>query len=431
MRIIDLIAKKRDHGCLSKAEIEFIVDGYVKNEITDYQMSSLLMAIYLNGMSNDETVYLTNAMLNSGEIFDLSEIKGVKLDKHSTGGVGDKVSLVLGPIIAACGGVVAKISGRGLGHTGGTIDKLESIPGFNCFLDKKQFIETIKKTNVSIIGQTDSLVPADKKIYALRDVTGTVGSIPLIVASVMSKKIASGADAILLDIKCGNGAFMKNIEEAEKLAELMILIGKSFNRDVKVEISNMEQPLGRMVGNKNEIIEAMESLKGNGDKKFMELIFSSASTMLVQAKLASTKDEAKKMIQEVIDNGQAIAKFYEFVKAQSGDEKIIQQANWWNPKYSLDVVADQDGYIYLKNAKEIGLVAMKLGAGRKIKEDVLDFEAGIEIIKTTNDLVKKGDVIMKLYSSTPIDPTLINELKENSIKINKQQTEIKMILKQM
>lgn len=431
MRMIDLINKKIDKKILTSEEIEFVVDGYTKNTIPDYQMSSLLMAIHLNGMTNEEIVSLTKAMINSGEVFDLSDIDGIKLDKHSTGGVGDKVSLVLGPIVAACGGKVAKISGRGLDYTGGTIDKLESIQGFNCFLDEDQFKENIKKINLAIIGQTESLVPADKKIYALRDVTGTVGSIPLIVASVMSKKIASGANAILLDIKCGAGAFMKNIEEARKLAKLMILIGKSFKRDVKIEISNMEQPLGKMIGNKNEVIEAMESLKGNGEPKFMELIFSSGITMLMQAKIVKDKKEAKELIEKVIKNGSAYNKFLEMSRNQGGNNQIIQESNWWKPKFCLNVLADREGYVFLHNSKEIGIVAMKLGAGRKTKDDILDFDAGIEIIKTTNEYVKKNDIIMKLYSSQPIDKMLVSEIKNKSIKINTELTEIKMILEQL
>ena len=287
MQMIDIIAKKRDKKILTKEEIKFVIDGYVNNQIPDYQISALLMAIYLNGMNDEETVFLTELMMNSGDVINLDDIEGIKLDKHSTGGVGDKVSLVLGPILAACGAKVAKMSGRGLGHTGGTLDKLESIAGFNCFLSEQEFKNFVNKSNLSIVGQTNNLVPADKKIYALRDVTATVGSMPLIAASVLSKKFATGSDAILIDLKCGSGAFMKTISEARELGQLMIKIGKKMNKNIQIEISNMEQPLGKMVGNKNEILEAINSLKGQGDPMFMDLIFSSGSTMLVQAKKAN------------------------------------------------------------------------------------------------------------------------------------------------
>ncbi|MGL5643796.1 MAG: thymidine phosphorylase, partial [Metamycoplasmataceae bacterium] len=283
MITVDIINKKKYNQELSSEEIDFIVKGFTNKTIPDYQMSALLMAIFFNGMSEKETVALTKAMINSGDVLDLSSIPGIKLDKHSTGGVGDKTSLVLGPIVAACGGVVSKMSGRGLGHTGGTIDKLESIPGFNCFISIDEFKTIVKRTGLSIIGQTASLVPADKLMYALRDVTGTVDSLPLIASSIMSKKLATGSDAILLDIKCGNGAFMKDLESSRELGKIMIKIGKSLNKDIKVEITNMSQPLGRMIGNKNEIVESMDTLSGKGDANFVKLCLSSAATMLVQA----------------------------------------------------------------------------------------------------------------------------------------------------
>lgn len=431
MQMIDIIDKKKETKELTKSELQFVVEGYVNNQIPDYQVSALLMAIYLNGMSDDETVALTELMMHSGDVIDLSDIEGIKLDKHSTGGVGDKVSLVLGPILAACGAKVAKMSGRGLGHTGGTLDKLESIPGFNCFLSEAEFKDVVRRSNLAIVGQTDNLVPADKKIYALRDVTATVGSMPLIASSVLSKKFATGSDAILIDLKCGSGAFMKTIEQARILGQLMIKIGKKMNKNIKIEISNMEQPLGKMVGNKNEILEAFYSLKGQGDPMFMDLIYSSGSIMLVQAQKAKTLNEAKVMIDQVIANGQAVAKFLEMVKNQGGDAQIISQPNWWNPKYELAIKAPADGYVYWYNSIAIGLAAMKLGAGRKTKEDQLDFEAGIELVKVSNELTKAGEVVMKLYSSNPIDPKIADEIINKSLKINQKIEPIKMILDQL
>ena len=431
MQMIDIIAKKRDKKILTKEEIKFVIDGYVNNQIPDYQISALLMAIYLNGMNDEETVFLTELMMNSGDVINLDDIEGIKLDKHSTGGVGDKVSLVLGPILAACGAKVAKMSGRGLGHTGGTLDKLESIAGFNCFLSEQEFKNFVNKSNLSIVGQTNNLVPADKKIYALRDVTATVGSMPLIAASVLSKKFATGSDAILIDLKCGSGAFMKTISEARELGQLMIKIGKKMNKNIQIEISNMEQPLGKMVGNKNEILEAINSLKGQGDPMFMDLIFSSGSTMLVQAKKANNLEVAKKMIKEVIENGNALAKFLEMIENQGGNSKIIQEQNWWNPKYELAIKSPKAGYVYWHNSVAIGMAAMKLGAGRKTKEDQLDFEAGIEIVKVSNEKVNQGDVIMKLYSSQPIAAEIALEIEKKSLKINKEMTPIKMILDQL
>ena len=431
MQMIDIIAKKRDKKILTKEEIKFVIDGYVNNQIPDYQISALLMAIYLNGMNDEETVFLTELMMNSGDVINLDDIEGIKLDKHSTGGVGDKVSLVLGPILAACGAKVAKMSGRGLGHTGGTLDKLESIAGFNCFLSEQEFKNFVNKSNLSIVGQTNNLVPADKKIYALRDVTATVGSMPLIAASVLSKKFATGSDAILIDLKCGSEAFMKTISEARELGQLMIKIGKKMNKNIQIEISNMEQPLGKMVGNKNEILEAINSLKGQGDPMFMDLIFSSGSTMLVQAKKANNLEVAKKMIKEVIENGNALAKFLEMIENQGGNSKIIQEQNWWNPKYELAIKSPKAGYVYWHNSVAIGMAAMKLGAGRKTKEDQLDFEAGIEIVKVSNEKVNQGDVIMKLYSSQPIAAEIALEIEKESLKINKEMTPIKMILDQL
>ena len=430
MNIIEIIEKKKNKKKLNFKEIDFFVQNYSQNKIPDYQISSLLMAIVINGMDLDEATNLTKSMIASGKTIDLSSIKGVKVDKHSTGGVGDKVSLVLGPIIAACGGVFAKMSGRGLGHTGGTIDKLESIDGFSCFLSDEKFIELVKKTNISIIGQTDDLVPADKKIYALRDTSGTVNSIPLIAASIMSKKIATGADVILLDIKCGSGAFMKNQKEAEELAKWMIQIGKKMKKKIKVEITNMEQPLGKMIGNKNEVIEAMNTLQNKGEKSFVDLIYSSSSILLIESKIAKNEKEAYQMIDNVLKNKLAFKKFIEMVKNQGGNIDKIQSKNWWKPKHSLDIIANKSGYLYLKNSMILGLVAMELGAGRKTKEDKIDNEAGIELKKVTNEKVKEGEVIIKLYSSKKINPNLIDKLNQ-TFEINPNPKKIKTVLKKI
>lgn len=430
MTILEIIEKKKNKEELIFEEISFFINNYTNNKIPDYQASSLLMAILLNGMTLKETTYLTKVMMESGKIIDLSSIEGIKIDKHSTGGIGDKVSLILGPIIASCGGVFAKMSGRGLGHTGGTIDKLESIKGFNCFLSDQQFKDLLIKSKIAIIGQTDDLVPADKKIYALRDVTGTVNSMPLISSSIMSKKLATGSDAILLDVKCGSGAFMKTKEDAIELANWMVHIGKELNKDVRAEITNMEQPLGRMIGNKNEILEAIESLKGNGEKKLMELIYSSGITMLMQAKITKTPDEGKKLIDEVISSKKALNKFFEMVENQGGDSQIIQQSDWWNPKYKIEVKAQEDGYLYLKNSIVLGITAMKLGAGRQTKEDIIDNEAGIELKKVTGELVQKNDVIMVLYSSHEIDPSLVNDVNK-IIEIQDKPFETKIIIEQI
>ncbi len=430
MTILDIIENKKNKQELSKEEINFFVKNYTLGLIPDYQISSLLMAIVLNGMTLKEATFLTESMMNTGKIIDLSEIQGIKVDKHSTGGVGDKVSLVLGPIVASIGAVFAKMSGRGLGHTGGTIDKLESIPGFSCYIKEAQFKKLLKKSNIAIIGQTDDLVPADKKLYALRDVTGTVNSMPLIASSIMSKKLATGSNAILLDVKCGSGAFMKNEKDATELAKWMISIGKKLKKDVRAEITNMDQPLGRMIGNKNEILEAMESLKGNGEKRFMELIYSSSAEILILAKIAKNKKEAIKLIDDAIKSYKAYDKFIEMIKNQGGNTKIICQSKWWNPKYKLIIKANKEGYLKLTNSITLGIVAMKLGAGRITKEDIIDNEAGIELVKVSNEYVKKNDIIMILYSSKKIDPSLPKEVWK-SITINKNSKNDPIILKEL
>ncbi|AZG68699.1 thymidine phosphorylase [Mycoplasma struthionis] len=426
MRAIDVITKKVENLPLTKEEIDFFINGYVNNEIPDYQASAFLMAIRLNGLSDLETAYLTNAMMYSGDVLDWSFLGKTIVDKHSTGGVGDKVSIALCPILASLGLTVAKMSGRGLGHTGGTLDKLESIEGYNFSLTDEQFKETVREHNLALVGQNEKLVPADKKMYALRDVTGTVQSIPLIASSIMSKKLATGSNCILLDVKCGNGAFMKDIEQAKKLGVLMIEIGKKLGRKIAVEITNMEQPLGRSIGNKIEVLEAVETLKGKGPKDFAEIVYSSGSTLLVLADKAKNEEEARKLIDESISSGRAYEKFVEWIKSQGGKAELIEKENWFNPAYKYEIVSQKEGYLKIKSAIDFGLVAMKLGAGRAKKEDGIDYEAGIYLNKASNDFVNKGDVLFTLYSSNPIDKSLEGELL-NAIEFSKEIHEIKEV----
>ncbi len=429
MRMVDIIIKKRDKKELSKQEIEFFIDSYVKNEIPDYQVSSLLMAILLNGMNKEETFYLTNAMLNSGDIVDLSKINGVKVDKHSTGGVGDKVSLVLGPLVASCGAKLAKMSGRGLGHTGGTLDKLESIPGFNIYLTEEEFIKQVNDVGMAIIGQTANLDPADKKLYALRDVTGTVDSIPLIASSIMSKKLASGADTILLDVKFGEGAFMKSVEQAKKLATTMVEIGKYFSKDTKAEITSMENPLGRAIGNSIEVKEAIATLKGHGPSDLVEICLSSGSTMLVQAKLASSINQARAMLEENIKNGKAFEIFRQFVIAQKGDVSYVDDpSKFEKTKYVYQIKAKEDGYVKHINALTLGISAMKLGAGRATKEDSIDYAAGIYIDKKPGEYASKGETICTLYTNKDEDFTLLKEEVYNGYTFSKEKVKLENIV---
>ncbi|WP_322902557.1 pyrimidine-nucleoside phosphorylase [Mycoplasmopsis felis] len=430
MRVVDIIDKKRLNQELTEEEIRFLINSYVDGSTPDYQMSSFLMAVLFNSMTSREIALMTKYMMYSGEVMDLSAIPGIKVDKHSTGGVGDKTTLAVAPIIAACGAPVAKMSGRGLGHTGGTIDKLESIPGFNVEVSYQDFIKQVTEHKIAVIGQSSKLVPADKKLYALRDVTGTVQSIPLIASSIMSKKLATGSDAILLDVKCGNGAFMKDIESARNLARTMINIGKELNVDVRAEITNMNRPIGCEIGNKNEVLEAIRTLQGRGPKDFNELVYSSCATILEQAKIVKNHNEAIQKIDEVIKNGKALDKFYEFVQAQGGDVQALKNPSFWNPKYKLEVQSDKSGYVEIFDSLTFGIVAMKLGAGRKTKEDSIDFEAGITINKKTNEKVEKGDVLFTLYSSSKIDLSIIQELK-NGYRINQDQVENQVILDRM
>jgi len=405
MRMVDIIIKKRMKGTLSKEEIDFFIEGYSKtNTIPDYQASALAMAILLNGMNAEETSLLTDAMKHSGDIIDLSKIKGIKVDKHSTGGVGDKTSLVLGPMVASVGAPVAKMSGRGLGHTGGTLDKMESIPGMRIDLTEEQFINQVNNIGIAIMGQTAELVPADKKLYALRDVTGTVESLPLIASSIMSKKLATGSDAICLDVKYGSGAFCKTIDDARKLANAMVDIGKHLNKNTKAIISNMEEPLGMAIGNILEVKEAVNTLRGNGPKDLVELCLTAGSIMLVQAGIIENEEEARKVLQENIRNGKALNKLYEFIEAQGGDISYLKDLEKFDKAQVVkEVVASNSGYIHTLDALTLGNAAMKLGAGREKKEDQIDYTAGIVLNHKIGDYVNKGDLLLTIHTNVNDD----------------------------
>lgn len=398
MRMVDLIEKKRNKEKLSKEEIDFIIKSYTAGEIPDYQMSALLMAIYFNKMDKEETLNLTLAMRDSGDILDLSEIKGIKVDKHSTGGVGDKTTLVLGPMLAACGLKLAKMSGRGLGHTGGTIDKMESIPGFKTSLSMEAFVKQVNELGIAITGQTGNLAPADKKIYALRDVTATVENISLIASSIMSKKLASGADSICLDVKVGSGAFMKTIEDAKKLASAMVEIGKGAGKSTIAIISEMDEPLGLAVGNSLEVREVIESLKGRGPKDLMELVYCLGSYMIKSAKPEVSLADARKMLEASITEGTALEKFKAFVKAQGGDENVANDYSLLNiaPRV-IEVLSKEEGYVAHIQSDLIGHASMILGGGRQRKEDTIDYGVGIELNKKVSDKVLENELLAKIY----------------------------------
>ncbi|QEY35882.1 pyrimidine-nucleoside phosphorylase [Caproiciproducens galactitolivorans] len=395
----DIIAKKRDGGELSDEEIQFFINGYVSGEIPDYQVSSLLMAIYFQGMTDRETASLTMCMAKSGEMVDLSSIDGIKVDKHSTGGVGDKTTLIISPIVASLGVRVAKMSGRGLGHTGGTVDKMESIPGMQTSIDREKFFDIVRKVGVSVIGQSGNLVPADKKLYALRDVTATIESIPLIASSIMSKKIAAGSDCILLDVKTGSGAFMKTVDDSIKLAQAMVAIGEHVGRKTIALITDMDRPLGNAIGNSLEIMEVCDTLKGHGPEDLTEICIELAANMLY---LAGKGDlaECKKLARRQIDNGEAFAKLKEMVAAQGGDTRVLDDsANFPQAKIAYEVLAQSEGYLYAMNTERCGISSVELGAGREKKEDSIDYSAGIMLRKKIGDYVKKGDVIAVFYTS--------------------------------
>ncbi len=429
MRMVDLIKKKRDGGTLSEAEINYIITGYTTGDITDYQMSAFLMSVYFEDMTDEEITCLTMAMSHSGDVIDLSEIKGVKVDKHSTGGVGDTTTLVLAPLVASVGAAVAKMSGRGLGHTGGTIDKLEAIPGFQVELPNDDFIRLVNESYVAVTGQSGDLAPADKKIYALRDVTATVDSIPLIASSIMSKKIASGADAIVLDVTTGDGAFMKSIEDAERLAHTMVRIGKLANRQTMAIISDMSQPLGNAIGNANEIKEAIDALKGDGPEDLMEMVYTLGSQMVVLAKKADTLEEARKMLEESIQNGNATDKFKEMIRNQGGDDSVVDHPEKLpQAKYVIEVPSKETGVVSKMVADQIGIAAMLLGAGRRTKEEPIDYAVGLYLNKKVGDSVKEGESLVTIYANRE-DVEDVKKVLYTNIEIGKEGVEPTLIHK--
>ena len=407
MRMYDLIMKKRNRMSLSREEIRFMIEHYTAGMIPDYQMSAMMMAVYFNGMNEEETLDLTMAMAESGDMLDLSSIDGIKVDKHSTGGVGDKTSLALAPMVAACGVPVAKMSGRGLGHTGGTIDKLESFPGFSVSMETDRFMKQVNEIGIAIMGQTKDLAPADKKLYALRDVTATVDNMSLIASSIMSKKLASGADAIILDVKTGSGAFMKEEKDAFALAEEMVRIGKGAGRDTRAVISNMDEPLGYAIGNALEVREAIDTLKGKGPEDFLELCLTLGTFMVLAGKKAENEDEAREMLLEKIENGSALEKLAQFVKAQGGDESFVYEPERL-PRASMEktVTASCDGFISRIDCDQVGICSLILGGGRETKDSVIDLSVGLRLSKKVGDKVREGETLATLYGN---DASLLSE----------------------
>ncbi|MCD8845117.1 pyrimidine-nucleoside phosphorylase [Staphylococcus gallinarum] len=400
MRMVDLIEKKRDGQALTEEEINFFIEGYTKGDIPDYQASSLAMAVYFQDMNEAERAALTMAMVNSGDVIDLSNINGVKVDKHSTGGVGDTTTLVLAPLVAAVGVPVAKMSGRGLGHTGGTIDKLESIEGFHVEISEEKFVKLVNEDKVAVIGQTGNLTPADKKLYGLRDVTGTVNSIPLIASSIMSKKIAAGANAIVLDVKTGNGAFMKTLEDAESLARAMVNIGNNVGRNTMAIISDMGQPLGSAIGNALEVKEAIETLQGQGPKDLTDLVLTLGSQMVVVGGKAQDLAEARTLLENAIADGSALARFKTFIENQDGDGSVVDDVSKLpQAQYQIDYPATKSGVVTEIVANEVGVASMMLGAGRQTKEDDIDLSVGIVLNKKVGDKVKAGESLLTIHSN--------------------------------
>jgi len=420
LRMYDLILKKRNGMAFDKKEIDYIVQGYTHGKIPDYQVSALLMAIFFQGLNEDETFLLTQSMAESGEKIDLSDIPGIKIDKHSTGGVGDKTTLVLAPLVASCGVPVAKMSGRGLGHTGGTIDKLESIPGIKVDLSIQKFIENVKKVGVSISGQTGNLAPADKKFYALRDVTATVDNISLIASSIMSKKIAAGADAFVLDVKTGSGAFLKTIEDSIKLGRLMVDIGSKFNKQTVAFITDMDQPLGYAIGNSLEVEEAINTLKDNGPEDLTNLCIELGAYMLLLAEKAQNVSEAKKVLRKKIKNKEAYYKFLEMVEYQGGDTEAVEKMKLPKAQIKQEITADSSGYISKMKADDIGRASMILGAGRQKKNDSIDLAAGILLNKKVGDKINKGDVIAWIYTNRQDAISEAKDVLRNAIHIEKE-----------
>ncbi|MET1103601.1 pyrimidine-nucleoside phosphorylase [Enterococcus faecium] len=414
MRMVDLIEKKRDGNELSKEEIEYIVTNYTNGKIPDYQVSALLMAIFYQDMTNEEITNLTLAIANSGDVIDLSSLEGIKVDKHSTGGVGDTTTLILAPLVASVGVTVAKMSGRGLGYTGGTLDKLEAIPGFQIELSDEEFVRIVNESKVAVIGQSGNLAPADKKLYALRDVTATVDSLPLIASSIMSKKIAAGADAIVLDVTTGDGAFMKNIEDARRLAKTMTSIGKLANRETVAVISDMSEPLGEAIGNSLEVVEAIETLQGNGPEDLVEMCYALGSQMVVLAGKAKTTDEARTLLQEALESGKALAKYKEMIQNQGGDPAIVEHPERiLTARYTMELPAKQSGVVSKIVANELGIAAMMLGAGRKTKEEDIDHAVGLKLHKKIGDTVTKGESLLTIYSNDEEITSVIELLYKN------------------
>jgi pyrimidine-nucleoside phosphorylase len=400
MRMVDIIEKKRNGLELTNVEIQFLIKGFTNGSIPDYQMSAFSMAVFFQGMSKEERVYLTEAMVNSGDQIDLSGIEGIKVDKHSTGGVGDTTTLVLAPLVASVGVPIAKMSGRGLGHTGGTIDKLESVKGFHVEITNDEFIRLVNKNKIAVIGQSANLTPADKKLYALRDVTATVDSIPLIASSIMSKKIAAGADAIVLDVKTGSGAFMKNLDDAKELAQTMVDIGNGVGRKTKAIISDMSQPLGFAVGNALEVKEAIDTLRGQGPEDLHELCLTLGSHMVVLAEKAADLQQAREMLEESIRNGRALQSFKTFLAAQGGDASVVDEPTKLpTAKYTIEVPALKTGCVAEITAEMIGIAAMMLGAGRITKESVIDLAVGVILHKKVGDFVQQGDALVTIHSN--------------------------------
>lgn len=427
MRMVDLIEKKRDGQILTKAEIDFIINGYTNGEIPDYQMSALLMAIFYKDMTDEEISNLTLAMANSGEIIDLSTIAGIKVDKHSTGGVGDTTTLVLAPLVASVGVPVAKMSGRGLGFTGGTLDKFESIPGFKIKLSDQEFIDAVNKSQVAVIGQSGNLAPADKKLYALRDVTATVDSIPLIASSIMSKKIAAGADAIVLDVTTGEGAFMKKIADAKRLAETMVRIGKLAGRQTMAVISDMSEPLGEAIGNSLEVVEAIDTLNGRGPADLTEMCYVLGSQMVVLAKKADSLTEARAMLEEALHSGKALEKFRELIANQGGDVSVVDQPEKiLTARYQFELPAKATGFVTKLVANEIGIAAMLLGAGRKTKEDAIDHAVGLKLHKKVGEKITAGESLLTIYANSE-DVSAVEALLYDNIEIGETPVEPKLI----
>lgn len=414
MRMVDIIAKKRDGKELTAEEIQFFIQGYTNGDIPDYQASSLAMAIFFQDMNGRERADLTMAMVHSGETIDLSAIDGIKVDKHSTGGVGDTTTLVLAPLVAALGIPVAKMSGRGLGHTGGTIDKLEAIEGFHVEISKEEFVKLVNEHKIAVIGQSGNLTPADKKLYALRDVTGTVNSIPLIASSIMSKKIAAGSDAIVLDVKTGAGAFMKTVEEAKELAQAMVSIGNSVGRKTMAVISDMSQPLGYAIGNALEVREAIDTLQGKGPADLEELCLALGSQMVYLAGKAASLEEAEEKLREVMQSGKALDKFKEFIRNQGGNEQVVDRPELLpQAAYQIEVPAEQDGVIAAITADEIGTAAMMLGAGRATKESDIDLAVGLMLNKKIGDTVRKGESLVTIHANREEVDEVIRMIREH------------------